>query len=147
LIDRRTLVRQAVALATAGAVLRWDAANATTHASDAAVLAVVDRAVAGSESFLASARARNVRVLEFAGDVGLLWMRELEPRLRAGPVVIEAYTTAATEFCLDYLARDYGAHTVRRAESDGAVTWALSSLPARRAALAPIRSNRSASHA
>ena len=116
-------------------------------ALDAAAVAVVDRDVAGAEAFAAAARARGVRVLEFSADVAALWMRDLEPSLRAGATVIEGHTSAATQFCLDFLARDYGARTVHRAEQAAAVTWVLSSSPARRAALAPIESRGSSSHA
>jgi hypothetical protein len=145
LIDRRDFVRRAVALAAAGAAWRWQAAAAPVP--KAALIAVVDRDSSGCEAFAAAARARGIRVFEFSADVAALWMRELEPRLRAGPVVIEGQTSAPTQFCLEFLARDYGARLVRRAEADAVVTWTLSSSPARRAALAPIQSCGSESHA
>ena len=76
-------------------------------------------------------------------------MRELEPRLRAGPLTIVGHTSAATLFCLDFLARDYGARTVRRAEHGAAVSFVISRRPGRRAALAPaaVRAQWSDSHA
>ena len=152
MVDRRSFITSTVALATAVAVGsegqgRSSASLPAGAARAEPAVAVVDRACDGFESFAAAARARGARVLEFNADVGGLWMRELEPRLRAGAVVVEGYTRAATQFCLEYLARDYGARAVHRAESDAAVTWVLSSSPARRAALAPIASRRSASHA
>jgi hypothetical protein len=154
LLDRRSFVRQGVALAAAGAAWRWPAAAdlaaaplAAAPGLDAARFAVVDRDASGCEAFAAAARARGVRVLEFSADVAALWMRELEPRLRLGSLVIEGHTSAATQFCLELLARDYGARLVHRAEAGAAVTWALSSSPARRAALAPIEANGSQSHA
>ena len=64
-------------------------------------------------------------------------MREFEPRLRAGPLTIVGHTSAATLFCLDFLARDYGARTVQRAEHGAAVSFVISQRPGRRAALAP----------
>jgi hypothetical protein len=147
LIDRRAFVRHGVALAAAGAAWRWPLAAATARAVDAARIAIVDRDCDGSAAFAAAARATGIRVLEFSADAAALWMRELEPRLRRGPVVIAGYTRAATQFCVDFLARDYGARTVHRAEADAAVTWVLSSSPARRAALAPIDHRGSRSHA
>jgi hypothetical protein len=148
LIDRRSFVRHGVALAAAGAAWRWpEAAAATAPAPDAALIAIVDRSSSGCEAFAAAARARGVRVLEFSADVAALWMRELEPRLRSGPVVIEGHTSAPTQFCLEFLARDYGARLVHRAEAATAVTWTLSSSPARRAALAPLSSRGSEFHA
>jgi hypothetical protein len=152
MVDRRSFITSTVALATAVAVGSESQERSTGSvkagtARAVPALAVVDRDCGGSAAFAAAARARGVRVLEFSADVGALWMRELEPRLRAGAVVIEGYTRAATHFCLEYLARDYGARAVHRAGSDAAVTWVLSSSPARRAALAPIASRGSESHA
>jgi hypothetical protein len=152
MVDRRSFITSTVALATAVAVGGESQGRSTASAPAGAAragpsVAVVDRDCDGSAAFAAAARARGVRVLEFSADAGALWMRELEPRLRAGGVVIEGYTRAATQFCLEYLARDYGARAVHRAGSDAAITWILSSSPARRAALAPIASRGSASHA
>ena len=44
----------------------------------------------------------------FSSDPGRIWMRELAPRLRRKPVALGGYTSAATLFCLQYLARDHG---------------------------------------
>ena len=145
MIDRRRFMQSSVALGVA--VATWFASGSRTSAVGRPAIAVVDRQLAGSAAFLAERRSRGLATLEFTGDVAGLWMRELEPRLRLGPVVIEGYTSAATEFCLDFLARDYGARTVHRAETGAAVTWLLSSSPARRAALVPIASPGSESHA
>ncbi len=97
----------------------------------------------------ADARAQGLGVVEFSGDVAGVWMRELEPRLRAGPLTIVGHTSAATLFCLDFLARDYGARTVQRAEHGAAVSFVISQRPGRRAALAPaaVRAQWSDSHA
>ena len=143
MIDRRRFMQSSVALGAALAT--WSARGSGTTAVP--TIALVDRQLASSAAFVAEWRSRGLAALEFTGDVAGLWMRELEPRLRSGPVVIEGHTSAATEFCLEFLARDYGARMVHRAEADAAVTWILSSSPARRAALAPIQSRRSQSHA
>jgi hypothetical protein len=112
-------------------------------------IALVDRLLDGSDALAAGARAQGLRVVEFSGDVAAVWMRELEPRLRAGPLTIVGHTSAVTLFCLDFLARDYGARTVRRAEHGTAVSFVISQHPGRRAALAPaaVRAQWSASHA
>jgi len=154
MVDRRSFITSAVAFATAVAVGNETEARSkastpadTVLAPAESALAIVDCDASGCEAFAAAARSRGVRVLEFSADVATLWMRELEPRLRSGAVVIEGHTSAATQFCLEFLARDYGARLVHRAEAAAAVTWTLSSSPARRAALAPIESRRSQSHA
>jgi hypothetical protein len=76
-------------------------------------------------------------------------MRDIEPRLRAGPVAIAGYTSAATWFCIDLLARDFGARTVQWSDETEAVSFVISQAPGRRAALAPaaVRAQWSARHA
>ena len=129
---------QGVALLAASAAA-WPALSA--HAALAPfgepTIAIADRTLRGSAAFARSARARGMLTLEFLGDVADLWMRELEPRLRNGPVAIAGHTSAATQFCLDLLARDFGARTVQRADLGAAVSFVISQLPGRRAALAP----------
>ena len=132
MIDRRSFLQSSIAL---GAVLATLPASARTVATTVS-LVLVDRQVVGSAEFAAAARARELQVLEFTGDVARLWMSEVEPRFRLGPLAIAGYTSAATLFCLDFLARDYGARTVERVAA-GAVRWLISSDPGRRAALAP----------
>jgi hypothetical protein len=57
--------------------------------------------------------------------------------LRAGPIVIEGYTSASTWFCLDLMARDFGARTLERSGDTDAMRFVISQIPGRRAALAP----------
>jgi hypothetical protein len=136
MLGRRTFLRSAVALP---AVLTgWPSLASSGAPAPFPDVAIVDRQLDGSSAFVASARSGAVPPHAFAGDVAALWMRELEPRLRAGPVAIAGYTTAATSFCLELLARDYGARIVERTESGAGVAWILSSRPLRRGALAPL---------
>ena len=108
---------------------------------------IVDRGLLGSRAFAADARARGLVPLEFSSDAGAVWMHALEPRLRSGPATIDGYTSGATLFCLELLARDYGARVVGRSETPDGVAWTLSSSPMQRAALAPLRQQRSGPHA
>ena len=78
-------------------------------------------------------------MFEFTSDVAEVWMRELEPRLRVARLEILGYTSPATAFCLDLLARDYGADP---AQPLGASTWLIATNPARRAPLAPLAKQR-----
>ena len=75
---------------------------------------IVDRALPQAAAFAAEANAAGHETHAFERDVGALWMNEIEPRLRAGPVAIAGLTGAATLFCLELLARDYGAELVQR---------------------------------
>src|SRR5687768_17451269 len=120
MIDRRSFMTGSAAVALAAAV--WPS-HADLRLGALPVLALADRCLDGSEAFAAHARARGLRVLEFDSDVAALWMRELEPRLRAGPTALTGHTSAATLFCLDLLARDYGACCVHRLDSATSVAW------------------------
>jgi len=142
--SRRAVIEGGLGLAT-GLVV-WAARATRAHANDAAHstetvtpapprVAVVDRGVAGSAAFAAAARAQGLPVFEFTSDVAQVWMRELEPRLRMRRVEILGHTSSATSFCLELLARDYGAAAARPL---GASTWLIATNPTRRAPLAPL---------
>jgi predicted secreted Zn-dependent protease len=140
MVDRRAFLTGSL---LAAALAPWPVRGVARAPARSAVdvprssIALVDRSVAGSAAAVAHAHAHGLRVVEFAGDVASAWMRELEPRLRAGPLTIVGHTSAATFFCLDFLARDYGARTARRAERGAAVSFVISQHLGRRAALAP----------
>ena len=149
MVDRRAFLKFGAGLAaTLAGVSRAASAPPSGRPPTATPdVVLVDRHLAGSGPLVATAHARGVAPLEFSGDAGSAWMRELEPRLRLGPTTIEAYTSAATLFCLELLARDYGARVVRRRDAADGVAWILSSSPPRRAALAPLPKPRSPLHA
>jgi hypothetical protein len=146
MIDRRSFMTGSAAVALAAAVSPSRSGLIAGAPTASPVLAIVDRYIASGEAFAADARARGLRVLEFDSDIAALWMRELEPRLRAGPTALTGCTSGATLFCLELLARDYGACCVQRVDSATSVTWTIASAPPRRAALAPSPT-RSAAHA
>jgi hypothetical protein len=138
--DRRSFIKAACVAAFAGtAPAAIAAAVPPRHPLDAA-LAIVDRGLAGGSAYAASVASARVR--DFDSDVGPLWMNEIEPRLRAGNVAIAGYTSAATLFCLELMARDYGAGVTRQSAHGAAVQWLLTTNPARRAALAPLAAGR-----
>ena len=154
MVDRRSFITSSVAFATAVAVGNEGRSKASTPA-DALLapieftVALVDRSLAGSATFAAAARARGLRTLEFTADAASVWMRELEPRLRNGPIAVAGYTSDATWFCLDLLSRDFGARTVQRTADVEAVSFVISQTPGRRAPLAPadVRAQWSTRHA
>jgi hypothetical protein len=144
MFNRRSFVAGSAAL-TALATVPFARSRAAGPRAErvpsAAQLVIVDRALPEAAPFAAEAIAAGHDTRLFDRDVGALWMNEIEPRLRLGPVAIAGLTGAATLFCLDFLARDYGAHVVQRnaAEPD-AVSWMIATHPERRAPLAPQRS-------
>ncbi len=146
-VDRRVFLQGSFGVAAAWIGVRASAASPSDPPPAAPAAVIVDRSLVGSRAFAAEARARGLPPLEFASDVAVLWMSALEPCFRAGPATIAGYTSAATLFCLELLARDYGARVVGRSESADGVAWTLSSNPMHRAALAPLRQERSRLHA
>src|SRR6185503_5536242 len=143
MVNRRDFVVGSTALAALTAVSfeRSRAAGATTERVQSnARLVIVDRALPGASAFAAESIAAGHDTRLFDRDVGALWMNEIEPRLRSGPVAIAGLTGAATLFCLDLLARDYAAHVVQRNEESHAVSWMIATHAERRAPLAPQRS-------
>ena len=143
MVDRRSFITSTVALAAAVAVGNETEGRsrastpADTVAATDPVVALVDRSLGGSAAFAAAMRARGLLTLEFRVDAARVWMHELEPRLRLGPIAIAGFASAATWFCLDLLSRDFGARTVQRTADAEAVSFVISQTPGRRAALAP----------
>jgi hypothetical protein len=139
MVNRRNFVAGSAALAALTAVpLGYGGSRRSTATAPVAPsLVIVDRAVPQAATFVAEANAAGNDTRTFDGDVGALWMNEIEPRLRAGPVVIAGLTCAATLFCVELLARDYGVHLVRRESGAGGVRWLVATDPERRGPLAP----------
>ena len=154
MVDRRSFITSTVALATAVAVGnetegRSRASTPAELAPTVPVIALVDRSLGGSAAFAAAAQGRGLLTLEFRVDAARVWMNELEPRLRLGPIAIAGFASAATWFCLDLLSRYFGARTVQRTAEAEAVRFVISQTPGRRAALAPaaVRAQWRARHA
>ncbi|RPI60912.1 MAG: hypothetical protein EHM50_06570 [Lysobacterales bacterium] len=104
----------------------------------APLLVLIDRNLATSAALAAEAVTAGHRVLDFASDVASLWMNELEPRLRAGPLAMIGHTSAATLFCVELLARDYGARALQRIGHPAATAPALAALLATPTSTAPL---------
>jgi len=100
------------------------------------LVVLVDRDLDASTA--AEVAATGYPVFGFRNDVARVWMNEIEPRLRAGPLGMAGYTSAATLFCLELLARDYGARAVVRIRQSSGVAPELRSLLMTRSAAAPL---------
>ena len=142
MLNRRHFCAASAALAglTAVPLARAGAGEPTDSQATAAGLVIVDRSLPQAAGYAAAAMLQgDVRLFE--RDAAGLWMREIEPRLRAGPVAIGGLTGRGTLFCLELMARDYGAEVVQRSVAGAdAVWWRIETLPGRRAPLAPLRS-------
>jgi hypothetical protein len=69
-------------------------------------------------SFGAEAAARGALTRAVGIDLGSIWMQEIEPRWKDGPIAIAGLTRGAALFCLELLARDYGMGVVYRVRHD-----------------------------
>lgn len=137
--NRRVFIRSGASLAMLTALPVYATlARQRAMPFDSSSLVLVDSGLDTGPAFAAAAAAEGRTVRTFNRDVAGLWMSAIEPRLRTGPVVLCGHTSSSTLFCLDLLARDYGAHTIQSNEEGESVTWVISSSPMRRAALAPL---------
>ncbi len=137
--DRRAFLRGGVSLVALTALPNLLAGPRASSALRGGVplLVLIDRELPTSAAIASEAVTAGHRVLDFASDLASLWMNELEPRLRAGPLAIAGHTSAATLFCVELLARDYGARALQRIAHPGA-TPALESLLAIQSSAAPL---------
>jgi hypothetical protein len=133
--SRRDFVAGGIALA-ASAAMPFETAPARSAGSSLSLAAahglelvvVADRGLAAAARFASEAAASGHRVLTFEDDAGALWMNELEPRLRAGPLVIAGLTGAASAFCFETLTRGYRGRALARAEHASLATAHLAPL-------------------
>jgi len=70
--------------------------------------AVFDERFEGPRAFAAGAAERRLPTAAIRGDVTSLFFDDLDLRWKQGPVLLAGYTTPASLFCLDLLARDRG---------------------------------------
>jgi hypothetical protein len=75
-----------------------------------------DRNLAEGAAFGAKAVSLGAAARAVGDDLGLVWMKEIEPRWKRGRAVVAGLTGRASLFCLELLARDYGMGVVYRAE-------------------------------
>jgi hypothetical protein len=70
--------------------------------------AVFDERFHGPCLFAAGAAERHIPTAPICGDITRLFFDDLDLRWKRGPVLLAGYTTPASLFCLDLLARDRG---------------------------------------
>lgn len=76
---------------------------------------VFDDRFAAARAFASAMAAREVPTAAIRGDVTHLFVNDLDLRWKQGPVVMAGYTTQASLFCLDLLARDRGMRVIHSA--------------------------------
>jgi hypothetical protein len=114
MLTRREALCHAMSLPLLGGIPSARASSASPFRRP--MTAVVDRNLSDAFRMTARLGAFSTRLHLFAGDPGRVWMNTIEPALRVEPLTLAGFTSAATLFCLHYLARDYGLELVARAE-------------------------------
>jgi hypothetical protein len=105
--------------------------------------AVFDERFEDSRAFAAGAAERRIPTAAIRGNMTILFFDDLDLQWRRGPVLLAGYTTPASLFCLDLLARDRGmrlSHCVMKPCVEAALGALDVALP-RRSITAPLPSS------
>lgn len=126
LANRRTFLKYSIA---AGAMIH-------PISFQAAVIpyykAVFDERFDEPRMFAHALAARHIPAVAIRGDITNLFFHDLDLRWKQGPVQIAGYTTPASLFCLDLLARDRGmrlSHCVTNPSAEAALAALDGALP------------------
>lgn len=118
--SRRMFLKSGLGACAASAVL----GPASGDAAAAAYYKVVfDERFEGPRAFAAGAARRGMATVAIRGDVTRLFFDDLDLRWKQGPVCLAGYTTPASLFCLELLARDRGMRLVHSESSGPLVFW------------------------
>ncbi len=104
--SRRAFLKAAAGACATGAIIRpsWAHGIAVPHYYKV----VFDERFEDACAFASDASARRIPTAAIRGDITSLFYNDLDLRWKQGPVSLAGYTTAASLFCLDLLARDRG---------------------------------------
>ncbi len=116
--SRREFIQRGLAVsALAACPLAGRAALASSFGGSHRFFRVLfDTTFAEGAAFGAEAANRDAPVHAIGSDVSNVWMNEIQPRWKRGPIAIAGLTGGAPLFCLELLGRDYGMGVVYRAE-------------------------------
>jgi hypothetical protein len=132
--NRREFLRDAIAATTAvalpyacpsfatggGAAALGGPITSRHIACHAPFLVLIDETLDEAGHFAAAAARLGLPARMFADDAGIVWMRDIEPRLASFAAPLAGLTSAPTSFCLEYLARAHRLRLVYRIEHERA---------------------------
>lgn len=136
-LSRRVFVRSGLAACSAGALIR---PIARQNSVIRYYKAVFDERFEDPCRFAGEAAARNIATVGIRSDITKLFFHDLDLRWKQGPVWLIGFTTAASLFCLDLLARDRGmrlCHCATQPSVDAAIR-VLNGAPPRRSTISHL---------
>ena len=104
--SRRTFLKVGMGACAAGAMSLPTSARGI--AAPPYYKVVFDERFDEARAFAAVAAERGIPTAAIRGDITSLFFNDLDLRWKQGPVLLAGYTTPASLFCLDLLARDRG---------------------------------------
>ena len=104
-VRRRTFLKLSLGVCTAGTMIGPGLAQARVVPY---YKAIFDERFGDPCAFATGAEERCIPTVAIRGDVTKLFFDHLDLRWKQGPVLLAGYTTPASLFCLDLLARDRG---------------------------------------
>jgi len=113
--NRRTFLKLGLSACAAGAMSI--PASARGIAAPPYYKMVFDERFDEARAFATAAMERGIPTAAIRGDITKLFFEDLDLRWKQGPVVLAGYTTQASLFCLDLLARDRGMRVSHRTTS------------------------------
>lgn len=128
LANRRTFLKYSIA---AGAIIRPISIQGSVVPY---YKAVFDERFDEPRRFAGAVAARRIPTAAIRGDITHVFFHDLDLRWKHGPVQIAGYTTPASLFCLDLLARDRGmrlSHCVTNPGVEAALAALDGALPRR----------------
>lgn len=116
MVTRRSFIHSSLAsaLAAGSAAPALAGLAGADRASRSLSAFIVDASLAASRELAVLAEHAGAPLRVIDSDPGRLWMHEIEPRWRLGPEPLAGFTSGATLFCLQVLARQYGLDVVYR---------------------------------
>lgn len=129
LANRRTFLKAGLGVCAAGAMSAPASARARSYYK-----VVFDERFEDPRAFAAGAKQRRIPAAAIRGDVTSLFFDDLDLRWKQGPLYLAGFTTPASLFCLDLLARDRGmrvSHSVAKPGVESALAVLDRALPLR----------------
>jgi len=132
--SRRIFLKSGLGACAAGAIIGPVSSQVPAVAYHKAIF---DERFEAPCAFAEGAKQRRIPTVSIRGDITSLFFQDLDLRWKQGPVQLAGFTTPASLFCLDLLARDRGmrlSHYVTNPDVESSLAVLDGALPRRRTA-------------